>query len=347
MYNFTVLRKPKDTSPFVRNQNYTDADYSPDQEGTGSTMNTYVIALTNVLMTLFYIVPGFLLCRFGKAKSEHLTTISGILVYGLNPFLIISSFISLEYNREDFRSMALFFVASLLVQVAFIAILVLFLHKKYDNIENRILTVGSVMGNVGFFGIPLIRALIPQAPVVSCYATMYIISMNILIFTFGIYCLTKNKKYISVRSAILNPTVIGFLISLPIYFFSLGKYFPAALINGINVLGSMTTPVCMMILGIRLATMPFKSLFARPRVFVTIFMKLCVFPIFCWLITMVLPFDYAFKGTLVILSATPCASVLLSLSEIHRSDPEFSANTIFLTTILSFITLPLIAMIVL
>jgi predicted permease len=98
----------------------------------------------------------------------------------------------------------------------------------------------------------------------------------------------------------------------------------------------------MMILGVRLATVPFRKLFSRPFIYLACAGKMLIFPLFCYAAVLLLPFDPAFKASILILSGTPCASVVFNLSEMHGSDPELSANCVMLSTLLCFMTLHLL-----
>ena len=46
----------------------------------------------------------------------------------------------------------------------------------------------------------------------------------------------------------------------------------------------MVTPICMLVLGMRLSTSKFKDLFTRPTVFISCLFKLVVFPLFVLLL---------------------------------------------------------------
>ena len=56
----------------------------------------FQITLTNVLVTLFYIIPGFLLRKAKIVSAKELGTASGILVYGGTPFLVINAFLQMD-----------------------------------------------------------------------------------------------------------------------------------------------------------------------------------------------------------------------------------------------------------
>ncbi len=306
----------------------------------------FKIAFSNVLVILIYVLMGYTLCKLKKAKSEHLPTLSAVLIYLGNPCLIISAFTSLSYSTEHLKNMGLFFVISLALQLAFIGVVFLIIKRRYEEPKCRIFNVACVLGNVGFFGLPIIQALYPDNPEVASYSVVYIISMNIILFTIGAFCLTKNKRYMSLKSAFINPAMLGLVIGLPLYLLSDKLTMPTALFNGINVVGKMTTPLCMFILGIRLATVSFRKLFARPMVYLTIACKLLVYPLFCYGLVYFLPLPLVFKGSVLVLSSTPCASKLLSLSELYDGEKELTANSILLSTLLCFITVPILTLLI-
>ena len=81
--------------------------------------------------------------------------------------------------------------------------------------------------------------------------------------------LAVSKKYISVKSAFMNPAFFSFVIAMPLYITGAMSKLPTLVTDAISLLGRMTTPVCMLILGIRLATMDFKKLFTNIKRFKT------------------------------------------------------------------------------
>ena len=309
-------------------------------------MITFKIAFFNVLISLIYMIPGFILCKTKKAVADHLSTMSAILIYVCSPCMIVSSFLSLDYSLSNLLYMGLFFVVSFIVQLLFLLLVFLVFKKKFHISKYRMLTIGSVLGNCGFFGLPLIKALLPQNPEVACYSSIYVISMNLLVFTAGIYCLTQNKKYISLKAAIMNPTFFSILVAIPLYIFSASERLPDLAKDSIGLLGKMTTPMCMFILGIRLGTMDFKKLFTNSFVYFACIGKLIVFPLFAYACVFFLPLPAPFKASILILAATPCASIILNLAEIHGKEQEMSANCILLSTILCILTIPFMALLI-
>ena len=307
-------------------------------------MVAFKAAFLSVLIALMYMFPGYILGKAKKASAGHLSTMSSVLIYVLSPCMIVSSFFSMEFSREALRDMGVFFLVSFAVEVAFLLSLFLVLKKKFHINKYRMLAIGSALGNCGFFGMPLIKALLPDHPEVACYSSIYVISMNILVFTAAVYCLTLDKKYISLHSAIINPAVLSLLVGLLLYIIGGAEYFPETVKDGVILLGKMTTPVCMLILGIRLSTIRFKELFSEPFVYLICGGKLILFPLISFAVALLLPVPYAFKASLFILGGVPCASVILNMAEIHGKEQKMSANCILLSTLLCIFTIPVMSL---
>ena len=298
------------------------------------------IAFSNVLITLLYILPGFIIGKIKKASADHLPTLSAVLIYVCGPCMTVSAFLALQFSVDDLVNMGLFFVITFVLQAAFMGLVFLIFRKRSHESKYRILALGSVLGNVGFFGLPVVKALFPENPEAMCFAAVYVISMNILVFTVGVFCLTGRKDTMTVKAAIFNPSMLGFSVGLLLYLLRANQILPALLTNSVGLLGNMTTPLCMIILGIRLTTVSFKRLFTRPIVYMTCLGKLILFPLFCYGAVVLLPFPAILKASLLVLSATPCASIIFNMAEIHRSETELSANCVLVSTLICFLTIP-------
>lgn len=301
--------------------------------------------LINVLMMLFYLSIGFVLAKCDKACDKHARTISSLLLYVCGPAMIISAFDALEYNKQDLIQMGLFFLVTLVIQVIVILIIFLILKHKYADAKYRILTFGAACGNVGFFGLPLVQALFPESPIVSCYSSVYVMSMNLIAFTLGVFLITQDKKYVSIKAAILNPTTLAIIVALPLYIFKL--HFPTTIYNTLSLLGKMTTPLCMIVLGLRLSAMDIKALFTRPFAYLACLMKLVIFPLIAYLCVYFIPqLDSTFKACILVLSAAPSGAIILSLAELHQTEQDLCANVVLLSTLLCVITIPLLMLII-
>ena len=306
-------------------------------------LSSFTIAFSNVLLTLLYIIPGFLCRKTKVAKAEHLSTLSAILVYVCSPCMVVNSFMKTERSPHMIGQIMLFFIVSLAIQTVLTFILYGVFRKKFHDVKYRMLTVSFGLGNAGFFGIPIIEALLPNRPEVACFACVYIVGMNMLTFTIGAYCLTGDKKRMTLKKAFLNPPFISLIVALILYALNVQSVTQGNMLgNVLELLSKTTTPLCMIILGIRLASVSFKKLFTRIYVYVICACKLLIFPFVCLAIVYFLPLDPVFKAAMFILGGTPCAAVMLNIAEMYDGETELAANCVLLSTLLCVFTIPLL-----
>ena len=318
-----------------------------EAEGRESDLVSFTVTLSNVLLALMYLLPGFVLCKFRKVKHEHLSSLSVILLYVCGFCLYVNALYELEPTPELFAKMGLFLVFSLAAEFAMMFLILLLIGKeKRKKFRFRMLSIACVMGNVGFFGMPVVRALFPGVPEAPVYSSVFNASLNILAWTVGVFTLTGEKKHISFRAAFLNPSLVAMAFGILLCLLRAKNWIPDLFRTGFSAFATMSTPLCMVILGIRLGTMRYRSLFATPLAWGVAAGKLIAFPLFCWLLVLPFPLDPVFKGSLLILGATPCASILLNLAEIHHNGQELAADCALLTTLLSVITIPLLSLLI-
>lgn len=304
----------------------------------------FFIALENVLITLFYAAPGFIVKKMGWIKEQHISSISAILIYICTPFLEISAFMRLEYSPRLLGQMGIYLVVSLALQALFILFMLFILGKTHRELtaRERLFGLASALGNVGFFGMPIVMTVLSDYPEAACFCAVNMLTLNILGFTVGIYGITGNRKFLSLRSAFINPNMLGLVIALPIYIFGLSDYMPSALTGAINALSGMSTPICMIILGIRIASMDLRKIFAKPSVYLFSLIKLLGFPLFSFALLYFLPISVGIKSTAVILAGMPCAAILLNFAEMFGGDSKLAANLIIVSALLSVLTIPLL-----
>lgn len=303
----------------------------------------FKIVLSNVLVILIYLLCGFLLVKFKKAKSEHAKSLSSVLIYVCQPCMVINSIIQMEYSMNNLKNSIKFFFVTLIIQLLMCQLLYVILRKKLIESKYRVLIATTIAGNVGFMGMPIINALFPSYPIVSCYSIMFTVSMNLIIFTIGLCLITNDKKHISIKTILTNVTSISVYIAIPIYLMQI-KIHPL-LSNSINLLGKMTTPICMLILGMRLASMNIKETFTNRFAYIASVCKLILLPMFAYLLIGILIKDEVFKTSVIVLSSVPSAAIVLSLAELYECEQKLSANILLLSTILSVITMPLFMLI--
>lgn len=312
-------------------------------------MREFITTLIMVGIMLAYAVPGFLLVRVRAVKPESIPAFSKVLMYVCQPALTLYSFNKADFSKALGINLLIFLGIITAAQLLFIGGFYLLFHKRMDDVRYRITTVATTLSNCSFLGVPLLEAIFPDSNNVAVYSMMYFLSMNLLGWTLVSAIITRDKKYISVKKICLNPATLSVAVSLP--FFLTG--FKIAPQNGqllgqietmINILGKMTTPLCMLVLGMRLATIRLKSLFTHWMPYLAVGVNQLVFPLVMLGLLTLLPIDAELKWCMFIMCACPVAAVVQNYAEILGEGQDIAANTVLLGTMLSIATLPVLAL---
>ncbi len=294
----------------------------------------------NVLVMLAYAVPGFIFIKSKLIDQSHIASFAKVLLYVCSPALSIYSFNSVDFSLNLLIKLVLMLLLSFVLEIVVLCLVWLVFRKKTTDPRYRVCAVASVLGNVGFFGVPLLEALLPDNPEAVAYSAVFIVGMNIISWTVGSMFLTGDKKYMSIKKIVLNPPVLALCFSLPLFLLSIKL--PETVNSAISVLGRMSTPLCMLILGMRLGTVRAGELLRDKHAYISSAIKLIAFPLFGFLLVKFLPLDYGFKTAFFILSACPSASVVLNLAELHGAGQKAAADSVLISTILCVLTIPLL-----
>ncbi len=305
----------------------------------------FTITLTTVAIMLAYAVPGFWAVKVKLIKKESISSFAAVLLYICQPCLTIYTLNSATYTYEYFIQVLIFFGLSLLIQGLVIVICYFIFRKKgKNNVMYRVGTVACAMGNCGFLGVPLLEAMLPNHPEAVLLSIGFLVAMNIISWTLVPALITGDKKNINFKKAIFNPTTLGLAIGIPLIVFNI--VIPVKIFDAVTLVGRFSAPLCMLILGMRMATVKIKNLFISPYQYLVVFIKQLIMPLFGLLLVWFLPLDLFVKQSMYILCATPIATMVLAFSEMIGEGQEESANMILLGTILSILTLPLLMLVI-
>ena len=149
------------------------------------------------------------------------------------------------------------------------------------------------------------------------------------------------------KALLTNPARLAFYVSFPL--FLLGIKLPTPVATTVELAGRMSTPLCMIALGMRLASTPFRRIVTDKYAWLACAGKLVVMPLLALLSVRFLPIPDYFKATLFLLSCCPTASAVQNFSEIYLPDTETegkntAADSILLSNILCMLTIPVMAM---
>lgn len=314
-------------------------------------LQVFLTSLIRVGLLVAMAMPGFVLKKLKKLPENSIAVISALIIYISQPMLSLYSFIEASFSSELLLNMGIAFVLAIVFNLGTLLLAKVIFLKDKDVEAGKVCTIGSALSNCGFMGIPVIKVLFDD-PQITIYAIIYMVVFNIVLWTLGVYVITGDKKYVSVKKAFLNLPTIVLVIALPIFFLNLNLTASAnpaiqAIMQFCDYFNNFNAPLPMLIMGIRLADVKFKEIFNSGRVYLVSALKLLIFPVIAlllmWIISIIPAFsiDAKMVTSILICVAMPTATMTMTFAEVFNGDKYTAVKITLQTTLFSIVTIPL------
>jgi predicted permease len=208
--------------------------------------------------------------------------------------------------------------------------------------ERNLIRFLMIFGNIGFMGYPVVGAIFGNSGLF--YVTLINIPFNIITFTLGILLISGKNSKLSV-GMLLSPSLIASLAS--VLLFAVHVTVPAFIADTASIVGHMTTPAAMLIIGSSLAEIPVREVFSEVRLYPVALVKLIVIPVALWFILHFFIADAQMLGILIVETGMPTATIATMLSLQYGGNDRLASKGIFITTLLSVVTIPLLVLLLL
>ncbi|MDO4401037.1 MAG: AEC family transporter [Coriobacteriia bacterium] len=204
-------------------------------------------------------------------------------------------------------------------------------------------------GNTGFIGFAVVGAIIGSNAVL--YASMYNIVFNLVIFSFGAYFvqasgsvkLTARERLTTMISQLRSPAMIACFIALVLALLGITDL-DGMIGRTCDMLGAMTPPASMLVIGSTLAKYNFGEMFGNWRIYPTALLRLLAVPALFYFIGSFFTTDTYMLGVLALENGMPAAALGTMFCLTYGGDLKTMSQGMFVTTILSVVTIPLVTL---
>ena len=300
-----------------------------------------LLVIIRQLVQLFLMLfLGYFLCKAGIFDRHTNQKMTKLCLYVTTPCLILNSVLQ-QTEEPDFHLIALTFAVAFgyyifMPFIGWIMAVVLRLPEK-----NRGLYIFmSVFENTGFMGIPLISAIYGSTGVV--YTAIFNVAFNLSAFSYGPAVLNIGMHRSSKTSLkeILSPGTILSLFTIVIYL--AGIRLPSIVTGVVSSVGAVTSPMAMMLTGASLALMDIRTVFTDLHVYPFLAVRQFIFPLLVFPLFALIIKDPVLLGVAFIMTIMPCASNCVLFAINYDNDEELAARTVFISTMLSLNSIPLL-----
>ena len=198
----------------------------------------------------------------------------------------------------------------------------------------------AMYSNCGFIGIPLISSVLGSNGVF--FLSAYIVVFNLFSWTHGVVLMEKKFSWENVRKGLRAPMVTATIIAVLLFFFRIR--FPDVVLDSMNYVADMNTPLAMMVAGFSVAQTDILKMCTKLRVYFSCFLKLVLIPVIMIFLLKIIPLPRDVAMTTLIACACPAATTGTMMAIRYRQNYTYSSEMFALSTILAVATIPLIVL---
>ncbi len=305
------------------------------------------IIISKIASIFILILVGIIAYHTKVLTNESRSHLTSLLLNITAPALVLSSSSSVILTDElisDILQISILSIAYYILATIFAYII--FKSFKLKPLEDTgVFIVAIVSINCGFMGFPISKSIFGD----EIFFLLVIHNVIFNIYTFGIAPILftigekdKAKKQ-NIVKLLLNPSMIASASTLAII--GLNISFPAIITDFLSMVGNVTIPLSMIIIGIQLAQSNIIKIIKNNNIIIASITSMFLIPVLSFLIIDSLPFiSDASKLAVIFVTAFPSAVIPTMLAEKQGKNSLFIAETVSLTTTISIVTIPIISM---
>ncbi len=294
-------------------------------------MNYFIFILTSIILPIFIqILLGY---GLKKVINFSINTLAQIQFYLIIPALLFVKMYDTKLNKDIAIKISLHSI--ILFILLYILSYIICKLLKYKSSTSSAFTNSICLYNSGNYCLPLVQLLFNN-PIALSVQILIMTVQNIVTNTVGIYSITSGNK--SVKEGLIEvfkvPMIYSIVLALLLRSLNI-KIWPP-IWTALDSLGSSMVPIALISLGAQLAET--KYTLKVPKVYLSNFIRLLISPILAYFLVLALGLKGIPAQVAIISSAAPTAvnSVLLAIQ--YSSEPDFASQAVFLSTIISPIT---------
>ena len=294
-----------------------------------------------VMVVLFIIVIlGYVACKLGYMGDKFDKKLSSIVVDITCPLLVLSSVMGDELPDRTLilPLLGVGFLTYILL-LAFGFWVPRLITKNHD--DQGMIGFALMFANVGFIGYPIVSSIF--GPHAVFYAALLKMPNTFFIFTAGVMLIKGEYSLKQFNPKVLvSPAMLGAFLAAIIV--ALGIHTPDIIARPVTMVGNITVPAALMIIGSSMAKLPIREIIGSPKVYITALLRLTIVPLSIYFLFKACGVSDLVNNINTVVIAMPVASFGTMFCLKYGRNPSLITETTFITTLGSIITIPLITL---
>jgi len=299
-----------------------------------------VATISTVASIFLLLLAGYGAKRFGILKVGDVRPVNTIIIYLTMPAFIFINTHNKPLTSAMVKAPVLGIVMEMVVMCAAYA---LARGLKLNRTTTGGLMLAAVFGNTGFLGYPMVAAAFPHNNHALLTAVMFDeFAMSMVLCSIGVAVATSFSGKCFSWSSLLEFLKVPLFPATVIALIFRTLYVPPTILKTLNFLAAGTVPLAMISIGLSLSAGSIKK---YPKALGACFiLKMIALPALMFFTLPLLGVTGTIKQVVVLESAVPPAVFAGVVASRYGGDDEFVAGAIFVMTLLSVITMPIVLM---
>ena len=297
-----------------------------------------------IMMTLFAIViVGYIAGKLGYMGGDFDRRLSALVVNITCPALILSS--AMGTTLPDRQMILPLLAISLLTYIVLSGVALLlprYLTKKRD--DQGVVGFALMFGNVGFIGYPVVASIFGHEAVF--YAAVLNVVNTFAVFTIGTMLITGKSEVEGKRfqkKVLYSTPMLSAYLTMLIVAFNIDNI-PHVVSMPLTMIGQITVPAALLIIGSSMSHLSKRTMLGNSTVYLTTLFRLFLLPLGLYFLCTALGFSPLAVNINTVVIAMPVATYGTILCLKYERDATLITEVTFITTLLSVVTIPLIAL---
>ena len=294
------------------------------------------------MMTLFaLVVVGYVAGKLGYLGGEFDRQLSRLVINITCPALILSSAMTGTLpDHHLILPLLLISVITYIILASAAFLLPRYLTKNKD--DEGPIGFALMFGNVGFMGYPVVASIFGHEAVF--YAAVLNVVNTFAVFTIGTILITGKSEMEGERfqkKVLYSTPMLAAYLTMAIVALEIDNI-PEAISQPLTMLGNITVPAALLIIGSSMSNLPLRSLLGNPTVYITTLFRLAILPIGIHFLMNATGFSPMVVNINTLVIAMPVATYGTILCLKYEKDTTMMTEVTFITTLLSMISIPML-----
>lgn len=299
-------------------------------------LENFLVIGQQVIVLFILIAVGFICGKKGVITEHASKVMTDIVLYAVTPCVMVSAF-QREFSMETLGKVLTAAVTALVILAVSVLIARLVFRQK-DIARRKVLQFSVIFSNCGFMSLPLQKELLGEDG--WFFGSIFVAVFNIVVWTYGLFDMSGDKKQLSIKRLAFNPGIIGAIAAILLFVF--GVQLPPVVAQPITHLANLNTPLPMLIIGFYLSQANFRKAFSDRDAYLASVFRLLFIPLAAAFAMFFLKLDRTMVIAFTIACSAPTAATTTMFSAKFNRDTELSVSVVASTTLLSLVTMPLI-----